>query len=139
MQNVVGMLQDMNYKLLSREDFLEHFRCCACQTRVLDSKLISSSHNVFCQDSHLNDVLMFCPFSSLTSTTLYADSKLILQDKVVAHPFHVLFCLVIIIITQASCFPAHLLAPSPGSFVIDACAAPGNKSTHLACLMNNLG
>ena len=40
---------------------------------------------------------------------------------------------------QASCLPAFLLAPPPGSHVIDACAAPGNKSTHLACLMKNNG
>ena len=29
--------------------------------------------------------------------------------------------------------------PSPGSFVIDACSAPGGKTTHLAQLMENRG
>ena len=28
--------------------------------------------------------------------------------------------------------PAHALAPESGSIVLDACAAPGNKTTHLA-------
>lgn len=28
--------------------------------------------------------------------------------------------------------PAHALAPEPGWDVLDACAAPGNKTTHLA-------
>ncbi|XP_021563402.1 probable 28S rRNA (cytosine-C(5))-methyltransferase isoform X2 [Carlito syrichta] len=32
-----------------------------------------------------------------------------------------------------------LLAPPPGSHVIDACAAPGNKTSHLAALLKNQG
>ncbi|XP_046391354.1 tRNA (cytosine(72)-C(5))-methyltransferase NSUN6 [Ischnura elegans] len=31
------------------------------------------------------------------------------------------------------------LNPQPGQIVLDACAAPGNKTTHLASLMNNQG
>lgn len=37
---------------------------------------------------------------------------------------------------KASCFPAYLLNPVPGrGNVIDACAAPGNKTTHLAAIL----
>lgn len=37
---------------------------------------------------------------------------------------------------KASCFPAYLLDPKPGGGnVIDACAAPGNKTTHLAAIL----
>jgi len=34
---------------------------------------------------------------------------------------------------------SHLLAPQPGEVVIDACAAPGGKTTHLAELMQDQG
>ena len=32
-----------------------------------------------------------------------------------------------------------LLDPQPGDIVLDACAAPGGKSTHVAALMHNKG
>jgi len=34
---------------------------------------------------------------------------------------------------------AHLLTPRPGEQILDACSAPGGKSTHLAQLMENRG
>ena len=40
---------------------------------------------------------------------------------------------------ESSMLVAHLVNPSPGETVIDLCAAPGGKSTHLAELMNNSG
>lgn len=40
---------------------------------------------------------------------------------------------------RASCIPATVLAPQPGWTVVDACAAPGNKTTHLAALMRGRG
>lgn len=41
--------------------------------------------------------------------------------------------------SKASCMPAHALMPQPGWTVVDGCAAPGNKTTHLAALMGNRG
>jgi len=53
----------------------------------------------------------------LSKTEAYREGKIIFQDK-------------------ASCFPAYLLDPQPeDSDIIDACAAPGNKTTHLAALL----
>lgn len=40
---------------------------------------------------------------------------------------------------ESSMLVAHVLAPQPGEFIIDACGAPGGKSTHIAALMNNRG
>ena len=34
--------------------------------------------------------------------------------------------------SKSSCMPAHALRPEPGWEVLDACAAPGNKTTHVA-------
>ncbi|KAK9371081.1 S-adenosyl-L-methionine-dependent methyltransferase [Lipomyces kononenkoae] len=56
----------------------------------------------------------------LISTKEYQRGELILQDR-------------------ASCFPAFILSPVAGETVIDACAAPGNKTTHLAAIMGNMG
>lgn len=40
---------------------------------------------------------------------------------------------------ESSMMVAHVLGPKPGEFVIDACGAPGGKSTHMAALMENRG
>jgi len=39
----------------------------------------------------------------------------------------------------ASLLPALALAPEPGESILDMCAAPGSKSTHMAALMRNEG
>lgn len=73
----------------------------------------------FTVDSHIPDLIATPPATDLTDTKAYKTGRIILQDK-------------------ASCFPAVLLEP-PGygiqGDIIDACAAPGNKTTHLAALV----
>lgn len=57
------------------------------------------------------------PSADLTKSAAYTSGALIFQDK-------------------ASCFPAYLLDPLPeDGDVIDSCAAPGNKTTHLASIL----
>ena len=49
------------------------------------------------------------------------------------------YCFFFSLQDKGSCFPAEILNPPPGSHVLDACAAPGNKTTHLAMLMQGTG
>ncbi len=69
-------------------------------------------------DKHIPNLFGINPNESITKTTLYKRGEIIIQDR-------------------ASCFPAHILNPKSGDKVIDACAAPGNKTTHLAAHVNN--
>jgi 25S rRNA (cytosine2278-C5)-methyltransferase len=76
----------------------------------------------FANDPHIPNLLIFNATSSLHQTDAYLSGKIILQDK-------------------ASCMPAVILAPpaSDDAVVIDATAAPGNKTSHLSALMKNRG
>ncbi|BBB93031.1 MAG TPA: 16S rRNA (cytosine(967)-C(5))-methyltransferase RsmB [Methylomusa anaerophila] len=40
---------------------------------------------------------------------------------------------------ESSMLVGHILDPKAGEFIIDACGAPGGKSTHIASLMSNQG
>lgn len=74
----------------------------------------------FVRDPHLPELLVFSAKTDFHDHFLYTSGHIILQDK-------------------ASCLPAFLLSPTSGSHVIDACAAPGNKTSQLAAVMKNKG
>ncbi|KAH9481642.1 25S rRNA (cytosine-C(5))-methyltransferase rcm1 [Psilocybe cubensis] len=81
-----------------------------------------SSKKGFSKDAHVPNLLLFHPSTTFQTDPLYTSGKIILQDK-------------------ASCFPALVLSPpaTEESVVIDATAAPGNKTSHLSALMKNRG
>ncbi|KAM6477920.1 S-adenosyl-L-methionine-dependent methyltransferase [Trichoderma sp. SZMC 28011] len=68
-------------------------------------------------DPHVPNLLAISAGMDFAKVEAYTSGKIILQDK-------------------ASCFPAYLLDPrSEDGDVIDACSAPGNKTTHLAAIL----
>ncbi|EUC54651.1 S-adenosyl-L-methionine-dependent methyltransferase [Rhizoctonia solani AG-3 Rhs1AP] len=73
-------------------------------------------------DEHVPDLLIFNSEYDLHHDQAYKSGKMIAQDK-------------------ASCFPAFVLDPptGDGACVIDATAAPGNKTSHISALMGNKG
>lgn len=73
-------------------------------------------------DFHIKNLYVFPPSSRRHWATneMVNDGKFLLQDK-------------------ASCLPTFLLNPPHKSVVLDMCAAPGTKTTHLASIMKNKG
>ncbi|GME28658.1 putative methyltransferase [Neofusicoccum parvum] len=82
-----------------------------------DVMAAAASAKVLHVDAHIPNLLALPPRADLSKVAAYRSGELIIQDK-------------------ASCFPAYLLdvQPSDGD-AIDGCAAPGNKTTHLAAII----
>ncbi|KAI8932901.1 hypothetical protein NX059_010378 [Plenodomus lindquistii] len=74
---------------------------------------------IYYQDPNIPNLLALPAQIDLSRSIAYAKGQIIFQDK-------------------ASCFPAYLLDPTPDDGdVIDATAAPGNKTTHLAAIVKS--
>jgi len=68
-------------------------------------------------DEHVPNLVAVSPSVDLSKSDAYKNGDIIFQDK-------------------ASCFPAYLLDPLPqDGDIIDSCAAPGNKTTHIAAIL----
>jgi putative methyltransferase len=74
---------------------------------------------VYYEDPNIPNLLALPSRIDLSRSLAYLKGQIIFQDK-------------------ASCFPAYLLDPVPDDGdVIDATAAPGNKTTHLAAIVSD--
>lgn len=70
-------------------------------------------------DEHIPNLIAVSRRLDIIRKEAYKSGAIILQDK-------------------ASCFPAYLLDPRPeDGECLDACAAPGNKTTHLAAVLES--
>ncbi|KAA8651368.1 hypothetical protein EYZ11_000945 [Aspergillus tanneri] len=70
-------------------------------------------------DPHIPDLVAVAPGVDFSTSPAYRNGEIILQDK-------------------ASCFPAYLLLGDQEVWqgdLMDGCAAPGNKTTHMASLL----
>ncbi|KAF2790497.1 S-adenosyl-L-methionine-dependent methyltransferase [Melanomma pulvis-pyrius CBS 109.77] len=76
------------------------------------------SSKVYFLDPNIPNLIALPSKVDLTKSAAYLGGQIIFQDK-------------------ASCFPAYLLNMTPeDGDVIDGCAAPGNKTTHLAAIIS---
>ncbi|KAI1313755.1 S-adenosyl-L-methionine-dependent methyltransferase [Xylaria venustula] len=86
---------------------------------VKDIMTASTTGKLLHVDEHVPNLLALSPSFEITKTHAYTSGAVILQDK-------------------ASCFPAYLLDPHPqDGDVIDSCSAPGNKTTHVAAIVQS--
>ncbi|XP_076633629.1 nop2/Sun-like domain containing protein 5 [Colletes latitarsis] len=109
-ENAISCFQDEGWSLLPEcPNYMAHLAVVKTLTKPK-----------FIQDFHIPELFVFPPDTSFHNHYGYQNGEIILQDK-------------------ASCIPTQLLNPVPGSVVLDMCAAPGMKTTHLAMLMKNKG
>ena len=74
----------------------------------------------YLSDLHLPDLLVFPPQTPLYQHSLVTEGRLLLQDK-------------------ASCLPVACLDPPSGASLLDACAAPGMKTSQAAGAVGKSG
>ena len=113
-------VNSLKWSLIEALEYLKN----AHWTKVANlEQVISANAKVYTQDVHIPNLLAF-PFKAINLTTFepYLKFQMIAQDK-------------------ASCFPAQILFSSftkstQVGDLIDATAAPGNKTTHLSGLIS---
>ncbi|MDY6863030.1 MAG: 16S rRNA (cytosine(967)-C(5))-methyltransferase RsmB [Thermodesulfobacteriota bacterium] len=72
-----------------------------------------------------------------TSTSIYSPEGIILEKPALLRKLELYTRGFFEIQNETSQLVSRLLEPEEGEFILDACAAPGNKTTHIAQLTNN--
>ncbi|XP_067946116.1 28S rRNA (cytosine-C(5))-methyltransferase-like isoform X2 [Watersipora subatra] len=110
----------VNTIVASVSDVLSTFKSSGYEYIDLDNADSQSSSSWVSVDPDISNLLTLPTSIDLHNHNLLLNGSIILQDK-------------------ASCLSSFVLNPPSGSHVIDACAAPGNKTSHLAAIMSNTG
>ncbi|ODV60624.1 rRNA (cytosine-C5-)-methyltransferase RCM1 [Ascoidea rubescens DSM 1968] len=99
--------------VLKKDPFFKNLK----QVHTIED-LFNCLGNIY-HDEYIPNLFGINPREKITNTNVYKSGKIILQDR-------------------SSCFPAYILNPKADEdVIIDACAAPGNKTSHLAMLIDN--
>jgi 25S rRNA (cytosine2278-C5)-methyltransferase len=111
----------VNTLKLSFQSFLQNLSSKSL-VEVTDLAALEATKNGYLIDPHIPNLLAFNRSYSITTSFSreYSTGQIILQDK-------------------ASCVPASLLDVKEGEIVLDACAAPGNKTTQLGAMVGAMG
>ena len=98
------------------EQLTTTFKSYQQRERLTEILLASGIQKSFYVDENIPDLIALPPKADVSGSEAYKSGHIIFQDK-------------------ASCFSAYLLAiDSTDGDIIDACAAPGNKTTHLVAM-----
>ena len=110
-----------------KSDLNEQLRTTFASYKVVESlkellkRCAISAEKLIHIDKHVPNLLALPPATDLSQTHAYMNGQIVIQDK-------------------ASCFPAYLLDPKcEDGDSLDACAAPGNKTTHMAAILHDEG
>lgn len=106
-------------KQICYEDQKVAHQCARVNTMLSSKEKILAENPMFVEGKLSPDALIYMK-GNIASTLEYQKGYVTIQD-------------------EASQCVAHLLDPKPMEKVLDACAAPGTKTTHLAQLMKNQG
>nr|CAD7462984.1 unnamed protein product [Timema tahoe] len=117
----------VNTLIRSIKDVIEIFQAEGWQLEVTPDSYLAFLQSVsnlpedhFIQDLHMKELLIFPKRTEFFYHHLYQDGSIFLQNK-------------------SSLLPVYLLDPCPNSVVLDMCAAPGMKTTHIAAKIKNKG